>query len=264
MGKTEIIVTIFLFNLFFLLFIIGIIIFIKQYKLKKKEHIAVLFYQQTIHQKELLENQIEIQNQTMQYIGREIHDNVGQKLTLASLYTQQLAFENRAPHINENIENISQIINESLAELRELSKSLTSDFIAENSIYNLITNEIKKVKKLKKCNITLLFEDPKLELNYLQKSILVRICQEFIQNSLKYAQCKNIQIQLESENNWLSVELKDDGIGFDTNTKSNGIGLENMAKRTELLNGIFKLSSALSTGTQLNISIPITSNQVLK
>ena len=53
------------------------------------------------HTKELLSTQIEMQTQTMQYIGREIHDNVGQKLTLASLYTQQLAYENKAPQIND-------------------------------------------------------------------------------------------------------------------------------------------------------------------
>ena len=101
MGKTEIIITIFLFNVFFILFIIGIIVFIRQYKLKKNEHNIMLQNQYEEHQKELLSNQIEIQKQTMQDIGREIHDNIGQKLTLASLYSQQLAYENKAPHINE-------------------------------------------------------------------------------------------------------------------------------------------------------------------
>jgi signal transduction histidine kinase len=153
MGEAESLIPIFLFNLFFLLFIVGIIVFIQQYKLKKKEHLAMLTYQKEEHHKELLENHIEIQNQTMQYIGREIHDNVGQKLTLASLYTQQLGFENKAPQINENIENISLIINESLQELRELSKSLTDNSIASNTIDSLILNECDKVEKTKKCLI---------------------------------------------------------------------------------------------------------------
>ena len=113
MGKSQIIITIIVFNIFFIAFIIAIIAFVRQYRLKKKEHIMLLSTQQEEHQKELLSTQIEIQNQTMQYIGREIHDNIGQKLTLASLYTQQLAYENKAPQINENIENISAIINQS-------------------------------------------------------------------------------------------------------------------------------------------------------
>lgn len=257
MGESQIIIAIILFNLFFLLFIVGIIVFIQQYKQKKKEHLAMLNYQKAAHQKELLENQIEIQNQTMQHIGREIHDNVGQKLTLASLYTQQLAFENKAPHINENIENISQIINESLADLRELSKSLTDDSISKNSIYNLIENEVRKVQKTQKCFISLLSNDSKLELDYQQKSILIRICQEFIQNSLKYAQCKTIQLDLNQKDNELILTLQDDGIGFDTNRTANGIGLENIKKRTKILNGTYDLSSDAQSGTCLKISIPL-------
>lgn len=257
MGKGEVEITIILFNLFFILFIAGIVVFIRQYKLKKKEHLAMLTFQKEEHQKELLENQIEIQNQTMQHIGREIHDNVGQKLTLASLYTQQLAFENKAPHINENIENISQIINQSLSELRELSKSLTDDSIQENSFFNLVSNECIKVRKTKKCKISFDCEIKNLDLDYQQKSILLRICQEFIQNSLKYSQCKHIRIHIFKQNNLLTLELNDDGIGFDVNSKSKGIGIENIKKRTGLLNGTYDLSSIENVGTTLHIKIPL-------
>jgi signal transduction histidine kinase len=208
-------------------------------------------------EKELVYAQIEIQNQTMLHIGREIHDNVGQKLTLASLYTQQLAFENKAPHINESIENISKIINESLTELRELSKSLTDDSIEENTLFDLITNECVKVKKTKKCKISFECENKNIDLEYQQKSILLRICQEFIQNSLKYSQCKHILIVMSNDNNHLQLELNDDGIGFDTSIKSKGIGIENMKKRTALLKGTFEFLSQISIGTKLKIQIPL-------
>jgi len=105
------------------------------------------------HQKELLSTQLEKQNQTMQHIGREIHDNVGQKLTLTSLYTQQLAFENKAPHSNDSIENTSKIINESLSELRELSKTLTDNSIELKSINELIAAEVKKITGSNLCDI---------------------------------------------------------------------------------------------------------------
>lgn len=226
--------------------------------LKKKNNLLLKQAEsQKIFEKELAYAQIEIQNQTMQHIGREIHDNVGQKLTLASLYTQQLAFENKAPHINENIENISKIINESLSELRELSKSLTDDSIQENSFFNLVSNECIKVRKTKKCRISFDCEDKNLDLEYQQKSILLRICQEFIQNSLKYSQCKYIQIKISFQNNIIELELSDNGIGFDTTQISNGIGIENMKKRTELLNGTFELLSYANLGTNLIIKIPI-------
>jgi signal transduction histidine kinase len=257
MGKTEIITTIVIFNLFFILFIVGIVIFIRQYKIKKKEHSAMLLHQKEEHHKELLATQVEIQQQTMHHIGREIHDNIGQKLTLASLYTQQLAFENKAPNIKDNIENISAIINQSLEELRELSKSLTDNAIETNSIFKLLNTECTKVNELKICKINFNCSNKKIVLSYQLKAILVRITQEFIQNSIKHSQCKLITIHLEEVENKVMLNLNDDGIGFDTSKiVSNGIGLSNMKKRTEMLGGSFEMQSS-NSGTKLAIALPL-------
>lgn len=254
MGKTEILIPIILFNLFFILFVIGIVIFIRQYKLKKKEHNIMLQSQYEEHQKELLSNQIEIQKQTMQDIGREIHDNIGQKLTLASLYSQQLAYENKAPHINEKIDSISEIINQSLTELRALSKSLTDDTINSRDTIDLIQHEVDKINELKKCVVSFSFNEKNIKLNYQIKSVLYRIIQEFIQNSLKHSKCKNIKINLEKINNSLKLVLHDDGIGFDINSVSRkGIGLVNMKKRAEIIHADFNLVSSTDNGTQLTI-----------
>ena len=206
------------------------------------------------HQKELLSNQIEIQKQTMQDIGREIHDNIGQKLTLASLYSQQLAYENKAPHINEKIDGISEIINQSLTELRALSKSLTDDTINSRDTIDLIQHEVDKINELKKCVVSFSFNEKNIKLNYQIKSVLYRIIQEFIQNSLKHSKCKNIKINLEKINNSLKLVLHDDGIGFDINSVSRkGIGLVNMKKRAEIIHADFNLESSTNNGTQLTI-----------
>jgi signal transduction histidine kinase len=257
MRKEELIVTIILFNIFFIAFVSAIIIYMRNYQIKKKQHNTMLQIQHEEHQKELLSTQIEIQRQTMQHIGREIHDNVGQKLTLASLYTQQLAFENKAPQINEAIDTISSIINQSLSELRELSKSLTDDTIEANSVDQLISSEVKKIKELQLCTITFENNKPNLELPYHQKSIVFRILQEFIQNSIKHAQCDAITIQLIANSSSVQLKVNDNGKGFDTQMNSTGIGLINMKKRTELIGGTFQLMSEPNNGTQLIVSLPL-------
>lgn len=256
MGEAESLIPIFLFNLFFLLFIVGIVVFIQQYKLKKKEHLAMLIYQKEEHQRAILENQIEIQTLTMQHIGREIHDNIGQKLTLASLYTQQLAYENKAPQIIENIENISTIINQSLSELRALSKNLTDNTIDSNSITDLIVEEFQKIADLKVCKTQFDYEKIKTNFSYQTKSVLLRIVQEFLQNSIKYSKCKSIVGSLYENEKTITLSIADDGIGFDVTMKSNGIGLSNIKKRTEIIGGTSTLKSN-SHGTHLLISIPI-------
>lgn len=258
MGQTEYLLIIILFNVFLLAFIVAAITFVVQYKNKKRENLAQLEQQEIFHQKELLTTEIEIQLQTMQHIGREIHDNVGQKLTLASLYIQQLAFENKAPNINEKIENIGEIIDQSLKELRHLSRSLTDNAIEKGNLYQLLQEEVQRIKDLRKFKVNLAIANENLPLTYQTKSVIVRVVQEFLQNSMKYANCNALGISVAKLNNELSLVLSDDGKGFEAhNTKEHGIGLINMKKRVELIGGSYQLQSAKNEGTKLTIKIPI-------
>ncbi|WP_333600475.1 sensor histidine kinase [Flavobacterium sp.] len=210
------------------------------------------------HEVQLFTTKIEMQQQTMEYIGKEIHDNIGQKLTLASLYTQQLEHENKAPNIKDNIDNISILINESLAEMRELSKSLTDNSIEKNSINKLIEDECERVRKLNLCSVKFISNTKNIDLSYQSKAILIRIAQEFFQNSIKHSECKNLTLQLSTSSNNIGLILVDDGKGFDdSKIYSNGIGLKNMKKRTEMLNGNFKLESKLNVGTKITVTLPL-------
>ena len=153
MGKTELLLTIIIFNVFFAMFIVAVMIYIRKYKQRKVEYLNEIQLKNEIHQKELLATQLEIQQATMQQIGRELHDNIGQKLTLASLYTQQLLYENKVVEESERIDQVSQIINQSLHDLRNLSKTLTDDNINQKEIIALIQKEVDNANVLKKCKI---------------------------------------------------------------------------------------------------------------
>ncbi|HMI07274.1 MAG TPA: sensor histidine kinase [Flavobacterium sp.] len=256
MGKAEYTIIIIIFNVFFIVFIAAIIVYIRQYRIKKKEHIAMLQNQKTEHQKEILSTQLEIQQQTMQHIGREIHDNIGQKLTLASLYTQQLAYENKAPQVNENIENIGKIINDSLSELRQLSKSLTDNTIETHTLFALLKSECMKINDLKQCAVAFTSNAYDTVLPYQEKSVLFRIAQEFLQNSIRHSGCRNITVTLGHTDGQLRLLLRDDGKGFDIHEGKKGIGISNMKKRTEIIGGHFELDSN-NKGTRLTIEIPL-------
>lgn len=259
MGETSFKIMLIIFNVIFIAFIAAIIIFIKQYKIKKRSHLRELETIDVLHKKELLKTQMEIQSQTMKYIGREIHDNIGQKLTLSSLYLQQLVFENKAKtqDIMKNIDTVNNIINESLTELRLLSKTLTDDTVDKNTISELIKIECKKIEVLKTHNVVFNKNLNLILSSYQIKSILLRITQEFLQNSIKHANCNSIEISIFNSHNILSLILKDNGDGFDIeNIKTNGIGLKNIKKRIEMINGLIEMKSD-SNGTVFTIEIPL-------
>jgi signal transduction histidine kinase len=247
--ESEIIIFIILSGVLAVLFIAGTVFFLLQFQKKKirYEKDKQLLHQQ--HQQALLSSQLEVQAQTMQDIGRDIHDNVGQKLTLASLYAQQLDNLNEYPQIKDRMGSIVTIINESLAELRSLSKNLTSTHIAETPLKELLRHECDKVSAtMKETGL----------LSVTVKTIVLRIVQEFFQNSLKHAGGSKLQLQLKKNAEGLSLLLKDDGKGFATGETASdtGIGLQNMRQRAEIIGARLILQSAPGQGTQLELIIP--------
>ncbi|MFM2214478.1 MAG: hypothetical protein RL427_1741 [Bacteroidota bacterium] len=209
------------------------------------------------HKVQLFTTKIEMQQQTMSYIGKEIHDNIGQRLTLASLYAQQLEHENETAEEKDRIDTISFLINQSLADMRELSKSLTDNSIENNMICKLIEDECERVRKLNLFTVKFICHDKNLSIAYQSKAVLIRIIQEFFQNSIKHSACKNVTLQLDLSKNTITMMLIDDGSGFDLSSNyTNGIGLKNMKERTEMLAGAISIESKINVGTKITVTIP--------
>ena len=177
-------------NIVILILIFGIILFIVQYRKRRLMHNKEKQQIDERHQHELLATQFESQKQTMQHIGTEIHDNVGQKLTLASLYSKQLS--THTPNLEEKIQSIGAIIDESLIELRQLSKTLTNPELANAGLLQLLNEEAKRINAAGICHVTIRSGETEIELPQSDKNILFRLLQEFIQNSLKHSACRRM------------------------------------------------------------------------
>jgi signal transduction histidine kinase len=209
-----------------------------------------------LYQKQLAFVQAESQQQTMKHIGTEIHDNVGQKLTLASLYTKQLA-AGTIRNMENKITEVSNIIDESLTELRQLSKTLTNSDLANANLLMLLNEEARRINSSGICYISIDSHGGEFILPQTEKNILFRLLQEFIQNSLKHARCRKMDIILQKENEQLNITATDDGKGFDTTITSTGIGLQNMKRRAEQLNAIYQLNSEIGKGTSLTLQLSL-------
>ena len=196
----------------------------------------------------------------MQDIGREIHDNIGQKLTLAAIYANKMVYENKFPEQNEQITTVGVMLNESIDELRSLSKNLTDANAEIAELKVLIENECKRVSDLNVCRLAYSFNETDYSISNTTKNFIVRIIQEFLQNSLKHASCKNITLDFMHDHTGLHIKIQDDGIGFSMDNykerTDKGIGLTNMKKRAELIAAEFSFSSTVNQGTQLILFIP--------
>jgi len=86
---------------------------------------------------------------------------------------------------------------------------------------------------------------------------IFRIVQELMNNILKHSQAKNASLRFTFDGNFLTIQVNDDGIGFDTSNIDFGNGINNIMERTELLYGKIKFSSKPSQGTEVLINIPV-------
>jgi signal transduction histidine kinase len=224
------------------------------YRKRKVEHLHEISRMNENFARELLEAQLEVQRQTMQYIGREIHDNVGQQLTLASLYTQQL--DSQDMHTMHQIASIARILDGSLADLRNLSRSLTDSAIGENDLDQLISLECTKVRSAKVCDVNFRCSTSPITSSDSVKNFVLRILQEFVQNSLKHSKCTTISVDLSAHSDGVTLTAADNGKGFTEPHDHAGSGLANMKKRAAMIGAEISIQSVQEEGTRLQLFIP--------
>jgi signal transduction histidine kinase len=155
------------------------------------------------------------------------------------------------------VNNAAETLKSTLDEVRALSKSLNSDVIFNLGFDTTVKNEIVRLNKtgLIQSRLTITGEKVNFE-NKKDEIILFRILQEFSSNTLKYAEAENLNIALNYLEDKLSIEVNDNGNGFDKNSAEKGSGLINMEKRAELINASFNLESEANKGTKLTIIYP--------
>ncbi|MBL0147079.1 MAG: sensor histidine kinase [Chitinophagaceae bacterium] len=245
----------FILMLFLVSFIVSII-----YKYQKRQHTYFTEVEQlkASHENELLKSQIEMQEQTFQNISREIHDNIGQKLTLAKLHLNTLNF-NDTGKTESQVNNSIDIITDAINDLSDISRGMNSELILNSGLIKALEFEVAQLQKSGQYQVQLVVSGNAVFLNEDVELVLFRIVQEVINNIIKHAQATNITMQLNYTAVSLQLVVTDNGKGF-LQTSYNGSGLHNMKKRTQLLNGTFKIQSPAMQGTTIIIEIPLTEN----
>ena len=258
-SRTEIIVVLSILTFFILVmvsFIIMILFFVQK---KQKGFNSELLAARANYDKELYKAQMEIQEQTFQEIAREIHDNVGQILSLARLGLGTLDFE-RKDEARESIIEISEILEKALDDLRHLSRSMNSEIIKKGGLKKSIEMQIGFLQKGGKFNVSLNVLGDQISLDETKEIILFRILQEALNNIIRHARATDIALSLAYDKETLKLNIQDNGRGFDFNeqssTPNHSNGLYNMQHRAKLINGKFEMDSRPGNGTSITITTP--------
>jgi two-component system, NarL family, sensor kinase len=207
--------------------------------------------------KQLLQSKLEIQEQTLNGISQEIHDNVGQILSLAKV--QLNIMDQRSVMDPELIADIKQHITRAMTDLRDVAKSLSTVRVQQVSLHESIAQELGRINKSG-------FVAAKLEINGTekpvagqQKLIVFRIVQESLQNIIKHAGARQLEVGIHYRPAELQISIHDDGSGFEVEkvlVSGGGLGLQNIIHRAALIGGHAKINSGATDGTTIVINIP--------
>lgn len=213
------------------------------------------------YQKEILKAQIEMQEQTFLSISQEIHDNVGQILSLVRLNVSTLGkAENIAAE--QKILSSKELLDQVIGDLRDLSKRLNSKYVARQELSCLLKFQIDLIAKTGVASTHFDVQGEEKVLNPEKKLMLFRISQEALNNAVRHAEASTITIKLEYKSEKTILSISDDGKGFtapgkaEKNGLSQGTGTYNMYYRASLIGAKLRIQSTRGKGTQVLLELP--------
>jgi len=233
MNQTDIILAIFFSILFAIVLIGGMAIIIYTAHRTRLRQQLNLAEAQAGYEQELRTVAREVQEQMLANLSGELHDNIGQRLTLVHLQLEAQR-RNFKPEI---LQQANQNLVDAMKEVRQLSHALSADVLARQGLCAMITQEVKRLSQNGVVQVSFVDEtvaEPDLTPD--QRLMAFRLFQEGVNNALKHAGATTLTISL-SEHPDFCLQLTDDGKGFDADLllqESKGAGLRNMQQRAGL------------------------------
>jgi two-component system, NarL family, sensor kinase len=235
-----------------------LLLYVSLYNKRKKRHAEEKQAMQERFQKELIKTQMEVQEQTLQTIASDIHDNVGQLLSLAKL-TLSSVNVNQPERTEQKVEQATSIVDSSIKELRQLAGLLHAQNLLAGGLTQAIENEVNWIGKTERFQIDWQTSGMPYRLEPERELIAFRLVQEVLNNIMKHADTTEIQLRLEYQPDKLQITISDNGKGFDVPAarhQSKGLGLKNFYNRAALIGGRFNLRSEATKGTTAILTIP--------
>lgn len=251
-ASREVLVSIITATLFILLFgIVTMLVLINFFRRKKK-----MFYEKQVReaqfQQELLQTQLEMQDHTFKIVSQEIHDNVGQILSLAKVNLNILAMEGFK---DPKITNVAELVGKAIRELRDLSAGYYADRLAEEGLIIAIKHELQQLEKTGLLATSFHTETDRLQLDKSKTIFLYRMVQEICNNILKHANATQVDVSIFKKDNDIRLEVKDNGRGFNE-LKENfkpGIGLSSIRQRAAMIGADAQIHSEDGIGTTITL-----------
>jgi two-component system NarL family sensor kinase len=233
------------------------------YQRKRQKQQRELVRLKEEYEQEVLRSQLEIQETTMKTIAQELHDNVGQTLSVIKLWMSMAPIE-KDHEAYEGVQNSKEMLHKVIRDMADLTKSLHTDRIADIGLSEAINFDLASIRRAGILKIN--FDTQGEEFHFPdQKSIFIfRMYQEMMNNIIKHSQATHVNVSLiYSGDDTFVLKIQDDGVGFDVQVKKNsdsgssGLGLKSMRNRAKMIGAELDIQSEVGKGTDISVTVPL-------
>jgi signal transduction histidine kinase len=236
---------------------LGLILLFLIFQNKRQRHIKETQWLKDRFHQTLLQSQLEIKEQILQHISRELHDNLGQIASLIKINLNTLALQD-VIKAGEKIEDTKELTRRLITDIKSLSVSLGSDNLLRSGLARSIQSEVERLNKTGRFSATFEQEGAPGVIDNDRAVILYRMVQEILNNVIKHSNATQIDVVLTGEEKSITLALSDNGAGFNIGEKINsGAGLTNLQNRAGLIGAKFAMQSSPGNGTFVKIELPL-------
>ncbi|RZL44922.1 MAG: hypothetical protein EOP00_18655 [Pedobacter sp.] len=227
----------------------------KLYINKIKNYTKVIYQKDIDFQKTLNTTIIETQEQVLNNISQDLHDDAGQQLTYINFQIENLKLD--SPLLKETLEPLSQSVSNLSKSIRSISHSLNNQFITRQDLLKVIETEVERLQKNPSILLHFIRKDTtEKAFTTNEKIVIYRIFQEIINNAFKHSKGTEITITIQNKTGFV-MTICDNGKGFDyelVKDSTTSLGLKNIIARASIINYVIDVKSKLDKGTTITLS----------
>lgn len=246
--KTDMVIAVLTGSLFVLLFGTFSFAILFSYLKQKRKFAIERRMRESAYKQHSLEAQLEMQEHVFRSISQEIHDNVGQILSLIKLNLNILSFDYKE---NEQFNNIKMLVTSAIAELRDLGTTYHADRLVEKGLVLAIRHQLEQLQKTGLFTTRFHSSIDNIVADKSKIVFLYRIVQEALNNIIKHSGADTVTIHIFSKDDEVHIVIKDNGKGFEKSHPGfkPGIGLSSIEQRALMIHGKATINSKPGLGT---------------
>jgi len=198
------------------------------------------------------------QEQERQRIANELHDSVGQNLSLLSNRLHLALQPAELPAMTrDHLRTLQQLAAATIAEVRAVAHNLRPPHIEQLGLTDALENLLKQVDASSGLEVQQRLDNVDDVLQDTSATHVYRIVQEALNNIMKHAHAKLARVELERDIHALRLVIRDDGSGFNPASRGSGLGLASIAERVRMLHGTLRIEARVGAGTSMHIELPL-------